>query len=200
MGISTAAMSLAQQSGRQLMQGVEAGDGDAIRSLVAAYGGRVYSFLYGSLGNREDALDLTQEVLFRICQKADQYDGSYPLAPWIYRVAANLCIDHSRRRNSRVHANSIEFDEALSPSPVTRDTPEDQIIRRDLQARFLDALRELPPRQKQVVEMRLLGECRLREIAEAQGISVGTVKSTLHSAMSRLREALADLRQAQFQA
>ncbi len=190
MGMASAAMHFTQQSGQDLMAGVGAGDGDAVRRLVTAYRGRVFCFLYGSLGNREDALDLTQEVMIRVCQKADQYDGSYPLSPWIYRVAANLRIDFSRRKNARIHANTVELDETVRSSRVNRDTPEDQALRRDLLERFERALKALPPRQRKVVEMRLLGEHRLREIAEAQGISVGTVKSTLHAALTRLRQHL----------
>ncbi len=193
MGLNSAAMRLPQSNGRELMAGVGAGDGEAVRRLMEAYRGKVFSFLCCSLGNREDALDLTQEVMIRVCQKADQYDGEYPLSPWIYRVASNLRIDFTRRRNARLHANSVEFDEAVQSTRFTTETPEDHVLRRDLQKRFRQALDRLPPRQRKIVEMRLLEENRLREIADAQGISVGTVKSTLHAAIRRLREALADL-------
>ena len=193
MGINTAAMQLPHSNGRELMAGVGAGDGEAVRRLVDTYRGKVFSFLYGSVGNREDALDLTQEVMFRVCQKADQYDGRYPLSPWIYRVAANLRIDYTRRRNARLHSNTVELDETVQSNRCTRETPEDQAMRRDLQKRFRQALDRLPPRQRRIVEMRLLEENRLREIADSQGISVGTVKSTLHAGIRRLREALSDL-------
>jgi len=172
------------------MAGVEAGDPIALQSLFNRYWGRIYTFLYGTIGNREDAMDVTQEVLIRVYEKAHLYDGSYPLTPWIYRVAGNLCTDHFRRKNFRLHANSVEFDDSFEASQHTLTTPEDETIHKETIERVKIVLQKLPRRQRRVLEMRLLKELRLREIAELEGISVGTVKSTLHTALHRLRESL----------
>lgn len=163
----------------------------AFQNLFNRYWGRIYTYLYGTIGNHEDAKDVAQEVLIRIYQKAHLYDGSYPLTPWIYRVAGNLCTDHFRKKNFRLHANAVEFDDSLETSRRTSLTPEDQTIQKETIERVKRVLRGLPRRQRRVLEKRLLKELRLREIAEQEGISVGTVKSTLHTAMNRLRESLA---------
>lgn len=191
MGLQTSAIDVSTQQGRQLMAGVEAGDPIALQRLFNRYWGRIYTYLYGTIGNREDAMDVTQEVLIRVYEKAHLYDGSYPLTPWIYRVAGNLCTDHFRKKNFRLHANSVEFDDSYESSRRTLTTPEDETIHRETLARVKQVLDTLPRRQRRVLEMRLLKELRLREIAEAEGISVGTVKSTLHTALNRLRDSLA---------
>ena len=97
MELQSAAVNFPTQQGQQLMARVEAGDPVALQSLFNRYWGRIYTYLYGTIGNREDAMDVAQEVLIRVYEKAHLYDGSYPLTPWIYRVAGNLCTDHFRK-------------------------------------------------------------------------------------------------------
>lgn len=177
---------------KQLMEAVVAGDSEAVNRLVCRYRDRVFHFLCRWIGDREEAADVTQEVLLRVWSKADQYDDRYPLASWVYRIASNLCTDHFRRKNARVHANSVSLEER-HPAPRSYGcSPEQLALQREMVGKVGRALAGLPPRQRQVLQLRLLHQYRLREIAEAQGISVGTVKSTLHSGLHRVRESLAE--------
>ncbi|MFQ5739721.1 MAG: RNA polymerase sigma factor [Acidobacteriota bacterium] len=187
------AVNLGHAGREDLMARVGAGDSDAIRSLILDYRPRVFNYLYRWMGNREDAMDVTQEVLFRICQKAERYDRTYPLAPWIYRVAGNLCTDHFRSKNFRLCSKQVAFDDAPQSECVSKTTPEDETLRGEILTRIRRSIEALPPRQRRILRMRLFHEYRLNEIAEAQGIPLGTVKSTLHHALRRLRNALSDL-------
>ncbi len=177
-------------SNKLLMTAVKAGDPQAVGALLDRYESRLFRYLFRTLGNREDAQDITQEVLIRILEKAHHYDGTYPLTPWVYRVAANLCTDHFRKKNFRVHSRSVDFDDGIGVYQIHSRTPEDEIRHREALLRVRGILRDMPQRQRRVLELRLLREFRLKEIAEAEGIKLGTVKSTLHSAMERLRRSL----------
>ncbi len=174
------------------MSAVGAGDPEAVSSLMGRYREPVFHFLCRWLGDREEALDVTQEVFFRVWQKAHQYDERYPLTPWIYRIASNLCTDHYRRKNSRVHSNRVEWEERHHRNERPGRSPEQVALQREMLQRVRRAMATLPPRQRQVLQLRLLHQYQLREIAEAQGISLGTVKSTLHSGLSRVRETLSE--------
>ncbi|HSR66768.1 MAG TPA: RNA polymerase sigma factor [Acidobacteriota bacterium] len=179
----------------ELMQALERGDPEAMRLLVDRFGRRIFKYLYGWARNREDALDLTQEVLMRIHQKAHLYNPKAPLAPWIFRIAHNIFHDHLRKKNYKVHAASVELKEqwVSPPAGFRPNYPERAARRNEAMLKVQEAVEQLPRRQRQVVQLRLLSGLKLEEIAQALGISLGAVKSTLHTAIRRLREALSEL-------
>lgn len=176
-----------------LLRGLKQGNRTACREFFDRYRGRVFRYLLPRAGNREDALDMTQEVLLRVYRKAGQYDGKSPLTPWVLRIARNLRIDSYRRRNARIERGSVEL-EHLPPSlRVDSTTPEDELWRAEVMVRISRALLRLPRRQREMMRLRFLEQLKMEEIAAIRGVSVGTVKSTLHSASQKLRVWLADL-------
>jgi RNA polymerase sigma-70 factor, ECF subfamily len=182
-------------SDRQLMEAVQAGDSEAVQLLVERYRKRIFKYLYGWIKNYEDALDVTQEVLMTVYQKAHLYNSSHSLTAWIYRIAHNLCIDHLRRETRRGHAGAVEFDESLgvyAPDSATT-SPEQIAMGKEIISRVKEAIEELPTRQREVLQLRLLGELSLEEIAETLGLTLGGVKSNLHVALQNLRRHLTDL-------
>lgn len=182
----------------ELMEALRGRDPDAMGSLVDRYGRRIFKYLLGWVKNREDALDLTQEVFLRISEKADLYQGDGPLSPWIFRIAHNLFHDHLRKRNYRVHNLSISLDEPLDSRQESSSllaSPERSTLSVEISSRVQEAMGQLPIRQREVVQLRLLGELQLEEISQSLGLTVGGVKSTLHNALARLRRELSDLRE-----
>lgn len=180
---------------QELMAALRIGDDEAMRSLVERYGRRLFRYLRSLANSHEDAMDLTQEVLVRIYEKAGLYDGRAPLIPWIFRIARNLFHDHLRKRNFKVHSAATELDDRDALSADAREIfdPERRAFNRQIAARVRSAIEILPTRQREVVQLRLLGEMRLEEIADLLGLSIGGVKSTLHNAIARLRAELSDL-------
>jgi RNA polymerase sigma-70 factor, ECF subfamily len=180
---------------RRLMEAVEAGDPTAIGRLVDLYRLRILKFLIGRGEAREDALDLCQEVLARVCAKAGSFNGT-SISAWIFRVAANHQVDARRKRNFRLRELQTDAADAVDAAPAARVCdPEVKALRGEIGRRVEEAIRLLPPRQREVVELRLLGELSLEEIAETVGLTCGGVKSTLHNALANLRRSLADLKE-----
>ncbi len=178
----------------ELMRALQAGDPDSMGVLVERFGRRIFKYLLGWIKNREDALDLTQEVLLRVHQKAALYSGEAPLGPWIFRIARNLFHDHMRKKNYKVHSAASDLDDALRYSEApARQTPERAVFGAEISLRIHEAIEKLPTRQREVVQLRLLGEMKLDDIAQAMNLSLGGVKSTLHAALNRLRQELSDL-------
>lgn len=177
------------------MEAVKTGDPTAVARLVDLYRLRILKFLIGRGEAREDALDLCQEVLARVCSKSASFNGT-SVSAWIFRVAANLHIDARRRRNFRLRDLRSEDAEAIDAAPAARvHDPEVGAFRGEIRRRVEEAIRRLPARQREVVELRLLGELSLEEIAESVGLTSGGVKSTLHNALANLRRSLSDLKE-----
>lgn len=183
---------------RELMEGVWSRDRGAIEELVSRYRAPVFRYLLSWTQNREDALDVTQEVMMRVVDKAHTYNGGPSLRAWIFTVTRNLHVDHRRRRNFQVHNGGVAFEDTRPVSDLSTTSPERIAARREVRDRVAEAIATLPPRQREVVELRLLGQLSLEEIAATVGLTVGGVKSTLHNALVRLRRELADLREADY--
>ncbi len=136
------------------------------------------------LRNREDALDVTQEVLMRLHRALPSLPSGTNLDAWLYRVTANLSAnvirDGARRRG--------RHEEAALLRPVTVD-PEGSPGLGEAVAR---AIRELPAQQRGVVTLRLIEQRTFAEIAGIFGVTEGTVKVQFTRAMKRLRDRLGD--------
>ncbi|MEM2592459.1 MAG: RNA polymerase sigma factor, partial [Thermofilaceae archaeon] len=95
------------RSDAELVQRAKEGDAGAFELLYARYHARVYRLLYGMLGNREDAVDLTQEVFVRAWVELPRLQIEKTLYSWLRRTAINLGIDHLRR-NRLVRFQSLD--------------------------------------------------------------------------------------------
>lgn len=74
---------------------------EALRELVGSYQRRIYSVCYRMVRNREDASDLTQDVLIKLIESLDSYNAQSKLSTWVIRVAMNACLSHLRRQKVR---------------------------------------------------------------------------------------------------
>ena len=137
------------------------------------------------LGNREDAEDITQEVLLKIWGHIESI-GKRSRKNWIMKVTKNLCIDQLRHRRL---SHSINSD----PSPL-RD-PETLMERREMQKRIREAIGRLPLTLRSTIILREIQGLKYREISEILGISLDAVKVQIWRGRRLLRQALSPIRQ-----
>ncbi|WP_432944032.1 sigma-70 family RNA polymerase sigma factor [Kribbella sp. CA-253562] len=132
------------------------------------------------------AEDVVQETLLRAWQQADRLDFEHrPVRMWLFRVARNLVVDLHRRDGRTVAVGLGPSDYA---DAVTEPDPADQITDRLL---LVDALRNLPSAQREVLaRVHLLGHPG-EVVADVLGVPVGTVKSRTHKGVRSARAALA---------
>ncbi len=176
---------------REIMARLAAGDREALAPLMALHYRRLYRIALAYLRQPDDALDVVQEAFVRAFQAAPRWDGA-AAGPWLSRITVNLAIDRWRRNRRRADTFTplVEGDHAASltdPGP----TPDRQVHARETGEWLQAALRRLPERQRAVVVLRHYQELSLEEIAQALDISLGTVKSSLHRALQRMRLSLA---------
>lgn len=156
--------------------------------LAREHGGRIYSFALHALRSREDAEDVTQEVLIRLWRHRETIDPARMHA-WVMRVARNLVIDSSRRRRMRatVFAEGVDMD--VVASLVADESPATDAAERSELRTFMEAaVAEMEEPYRSIVIMREIQDHSYNEIAAALEMPLGTVKVYLHRARRRLRE------------
>ena len=167
------------------------GDLDAFNSLVDRYQDAVYNLCYRMLGHREAAADATQETFLSAYRAIRTFAGGN-VRGWLLRIAANQSKDELRRRKRKDRAGSLDqyVDIAGAALEVADATPGAAAIveRSELSALVQRALDGLPVDQRQAIALVDLAGLRYEEVAEALGVSLGTVKSRIHRGRDRLRE------------
>ena len=172
------------------------GDQEAYRALVSAYQNKVYGIAYGVIRNREDALDIAQEVFIKAFKKLRGFRGSSSFYTWLYRITINMAIDHARKKR---HIVNVDYDEQILEDPPSdagvprprQVNPLESLERAELNETIMEAIAELPEEQRATVVLREIEDLSYAEIASVLGCSIGTVMSRLHYGRKKLRQKLA---------
>jgi RNA polymerase sigma-70 factor (ECF subfamily) len=170
-----------------LVERCRKGDLGAFEELYRQHSGRLYSVACRMVGNASDAEDLLQEIFLAAHRKLDSFRGDSALGTWLYRLAANLCLDHLRSKAARTSqlTGTLDDEPALSDTS-TRMLAERTLTRMDLER----ALQQLPEGCRAAFVLHDIEGLEHREVAEALGIAEGTSKSQVHKARLRLRALL----------
>lgn len=173
------------------------GDRAAFGELVRLHQRRVYSVCRQYLGP-DEADAATQDVFVKVYSRLRSFDGRSAFSTWITRIAINTCLDRLRRlkrEGARVVAEEDEDTaDPLEHLPDGAADPEALLMQRQALERLGQCEGRLPAQQREVFRLRFYAELPLDEIADAIGVSVGTVKTQLHRAVHRVRQELGDVR------
>lgn len=175
-------------SDEALLAGLASGDPDAVAAFVRRFQRRVYGLAFAILGDTSAAEDVAQETFARAWRHAPAFDprrGS--VAAWVLAIARNLAIDTARMRGARP-TDPAELPELLTPDP--EPGPDERAIAGDDVGRLREALAALPADQRRALVLAAFYGRTAREISEADGIPLGTVKTRIRAAMLKLRSAL----------
>lgn len=171
----------------------------AFNEIVARYKNKIFSYLYRMTGNAEDAEDLTQEVFVRMYTNITSFRAEASLSTWLFRIAGNLCVDSYRRSKKQrglVHSLDAPFAGEEEEGTATRDVPdlsqapETLVSRKELAAHIQAALQKLPTKLRAAIVLHDIEGLPYEDIAVAEGIPLGTVKSRIFNARVALREHL----------
>ena len=178
-----------------LLRKAQHGDPEAFEQLITPLEQLIWRICWHYTGNRESAEDCGQETMIRIWRSLDSYRGDCALESWVYRIAANCCMDYLRKkkRDKSVSMEPMQeqgFDPA-DPSPGT----EEQVVAADEQKRLREAITLLPEDQREALIMTQLEKVPYEETAKLLGVSEGTIKSRVNRAKARLKEILSGERE-----
>jgi RNA polymerase sigma-70 factor (ECF subfamily) len=181
-----------------LIQRCAAGDESAFAELVAEHQRMVVQLAMNLLGDRDEALDLSQDVFIRVFRTIGQFRGQSALRTWIYRIAVNQARNRHRFWRRRRRSDQVSLDahvEAHGDFQSGAESGPDRILaQKELAARLKDALEALPFDQRTAIVLREVDGLSYDEIAFSLGVAVGTVKSRLTRARQSLRAGLQEAR------
>ena len=173
---------------------VQQGDANAFEALVTAYQKQVYNLALRTVGNPEDAADLSQEAFLRAYRSIGSFRGDSKFSVWLYRLTTNICIDFLRSRGRKPTVSlTVEGDDEESEELDVADErydPEENFQRAELQRAVQRGLNTLPEEFRTILILRELEGLSYAEIGEMLHLEEGTVKSRLFRARSRLCEFL----------
>ena len=180
-------------SDEQLLARHAAGERPALEELFRRYRLPAYRVAYRLLGHEADALDAVQEGFVKALTHLDSFQGRSSFKTWLMRVVSNAALDLGRQRGRR---EALSFDaadaaEAGDAQPLVADDPAKGLERADLRRLLDQALATLPEAQRRTFVLHAEAGLSYREVAEALGISIGTVMSRLYYARLKLRAFLA---------
>ncbi len=173
-------------------------DRRAFEEIVRRYQGELFSYLRRYLGDNEMAEDAFQATFLQLHLKCSTFEEGRKLRPWLYTIATNQAID-AQRRNKRHRAASLdsggrrergEKSGILEISEENVPSPDDQMQALEHRDQVREAVASLPQPLQAAVNLIYYQGMKYREAADVLGIPVGTVKSRLHSAITKLNETL----------
>jgi RNA polymerase sigma-70 factor, ECF subfamily len=164
------------------------GDPKAFGALVDRYQTRLLNFVNRTIGDRERAEDLVQEVFIRVFRHLHRFDQTKKFSTWIYTIASNLAKNElrNRSRNPLVLFQTIKKNWEADHRPLqfedTTARPDDLYRKRHLKEAVEQCVGQLPAHHREVFVLRELEGKSYQEIAEITGCNLGTVKSRLNRA------------------
>ncbi len=183
-----------------LVRQSQSGDTVATERLILKYQNRIYNVILKMCGNSDDAAELTQETFVKVIEGIDKFKGRSSFYTWLFRIAVNLTLNHCQR-NARRMMRSLDAEEQ-DPDGTARQTLKDFLSddgaadpavvaqSRELCAAAKKSLLQLDEPQRAVVVLRDIEGMSYAEIADVLNVELGTVRSRLSRARSRLREIL----------
>ena len=166
------------------------GDASAFEHLVNAYEKTVYNLALRTLGNREDAEDVTQEAFLKAYRSLDSFRGDSKFSVWLYRIVSNLCLDLLRSRQRKpTQSLTVEDDDGeIGELEISDDhfSPEKLLDRKLTRESVQRGLSALPDDARQILLLRELQGMSYEEIGQALDLEPGTVKSRIFRARKRL--------------
>lgn len=173
-----------------LIERCQGGDRDAFRGLYERYGDSVHSIAFHFAGDPTIAKDVTQQVFLKLFTVIGQYRGDSSFRTWLFRIVANACEDERRRRR-----RWLPFaDETLGIFGRVRPSQIATSNRHEVADEVARAIADLSPKLRMPMVLRYMEELSYDEIADALGISMGTVASRLSRGHRVLAERLEHLR------
>jgi RNA polymerase sigma-70 factor (ECF subfamily) len=173
-----------------LRDALDNGNQQAYAELLRLYRNPIYFMLLKMMNNPNDAEDLTMEAFGKAFKNLDKYSPDFAFSTWLFKIAANNCIDFLRKKNSMpscidqdLFAMEINLKDINGGMPPT---PEDHMMEKQRIVMLRKAVEQLRPKYRELVELRYFKELSYEEISAQLDISIGNVKVQLFRAKEML--------------
>lgn len=176
---------------RKLVESAQRGDKDAFATLVQRYHRNIYSLAYRMTGNREDAMDVTQEVLLRAYRAIASFQPDKPFLPWIYRITWNICADRGRKIGRTPSEESIDDANAgASRLASSAPSPDKEFERQEVARVLRAAIDQLAEGYRELIILFHLEGLSIREISDVTDMKETVIKNRLYRGRQMLKRIL----------
>jgi RNA polymerase sigma-70 factor, ECF subfamily len=185
-------------STKHLVERLRAQDPSAVVDLSNAYGAKIYQLAFRYLRNREDAEEVSQDVLLKVFQKIDAFRGDAALSSWIYRITFNAAMSRLREFKQNLPAAMEKTGDEDSSQPLKREVidaaplADEDMLRAEMRQVLVRALKGMPALYRAPVILRDVQGLSTEEASAVLNVKEQTLKSRLHRGRLMLREHLAD--------
>ncbi len=166
------------------------GDVEAYNLLISRWEKRVFNYLLRIVGNREDALDLSQDVFLKAYQNLRKLEDPERFVPWLFRIAHNEAYSLFRKRKPESEGETVPPDASHMGVSVGGSS----VFPLELSLAVARALDRLSPDQREAVVLKIYQGFKFEEIAEILSCPISTVKSRLYTALDLLKGDLAPVK------
>ena len=184
---------------RDLVGRMRARDGSAVAELASLYGPRIEQLAFRYLKNREDAEEVTQDVLLKVYRKIEAFRGDAALSSWIYRITFNTAMSRLRTARFNRHAEVQQPDQPSDGQDRAPAEPadwsslaDDQVMRAQMRKKLIEALTHLPEVYRVPVLLRDINGLSTEEASAILHVKPQTLKSRLHRGRLILRKHLGE--------
>lgn len=175
---------------------------EGLRRIYEAYIKFIYAVVFDTVGSREDAEDITSEFFIKLIRVAGQYKKGMPHRAWLATIAKNMAIDAIRKKQKEVVAsafssedeeNSEYLDKKANESVITSVSPveEQATLAQDMR----EAMKQLNDKEREIIDLKLLGQMKFKDIARMTRQPIGTVTWIYNQGIKKLRRCLANYEQ-----
>lgn len=183
---------------RILIEQALAGNEKAYRLLLNRHKDAIYRMIVKIVHSQEEAWDLVQETFMKAFGSLSTYKSQYRFTTWLYKIAANSCIDFLRKKR----LDSFSLDQPLETKdgevtielPDWTHNPEADLTSKQKSISIDEAIGSLPQKYREVIDLRHKQDKSYEEISQILGIPVGTVKARIFRARELLKRKLKTLR------
>jgi RNA polymerase sigma-70 factor, ECF subfamily len=183
-------------SDEQLIHALAQSDENALKILVERYSPSIYRFSVRYTGDESLAEDVAQEVFLRLFLHAKKYTAGRSFKTWLFTIVRNVSVDlarpYSHRKSATLRGSGDEPLEEFAPESIANGSlsQEDQVANREKRNRIIDALHDLPEKQRAAIILKYYEDMSTREIAEVLHKTLSSVEALLARAKRNLFELL----------
>lgn len=170
---------------KEFFNRIKSGEQEAITEFINSYRNRIYVVAYRIAYNKEDALDITQDVFIKVLKNLDKFVNENMFDAYIHRMTANCAYDYLRAR-----FKPDRFNDILMFFTKRQRTPAEHFKREELRAKILTAVNKLTRRERDIIIMKYFNELKINEIAEALNVTDGTIKKMISRSKEKLEKIL----------
>ena len=176
------------QEDKELIEKHLKGDEKALEVLISKYLKPIYNFIFGYVQNQQDAEDLTQETFLKVWRNLKKFKKEKNFQSWLWTIARNTCFDFLRKKRR----SQVWYLEDLSSLPDSRSLPYEAFEKEGLKEKLEEAIKSLPFKMRQILNLYYKEGLNFREIAETLNEPLNTIKSRHRRALKEIKKLLSE--------